>query len=211
MSFNRTTPTPHSPANRSSPTVGAATGGLLTPPGGMLIWMFSALEMLTFGAGFVVFLVKRAGDPEAFATAQATLNPTVAVANTVVLVASGYVVAQGVLLHQVGRSREAARRFFGGAVLGLTFLVIKGTEYFAKLAAGLGPESGTFFSFYWLLTGFHFLHVTAGVMILLGMASFTSKGKVAKEADFGIETGATFWHLCDLIWIFLFPLLYILR
>jgi nitric oxide reductase NorE protein len=188
----------------------AGESGLLTPPGGLLVWLFSTIEMVTFGAMFVVFMVKRAAAPAEFAAAQATLDPTYALVNTVVLVTSGYLVAQGVALHRAGKDRLAAWWFLGGAGLGAVFLAVKGTEYAGKLAAGQGLDAGTFYSFYWMLTGFHFLHVAIGVLVLLATSRFLARGGVARDADFGVETGATFWHLCDVIWICLFPLLYIL-
>lgn len=183
---------------------------LTDPPGGVMVWMFISLELVTFGVGFIVFLVKRAAEPVAFAAAQATLHPEVALLNTILLLVSGCLVARGAQLSKAA-PRIAARFMTVGALLGLAFLVVKGFEYRERIAVGRTPESGTFETFYWLLTGFHFLHVVVGVSILVVMAWTLNRGRTPSTPDFGIGTGAAFWHMCDLIWVLLFPLLYLLR
>ena len=107
------------------------------------------------------------------------------------------------------RLRSAARRgaarlaLVVAAALGVVFLWIKGMEYAAKAAHGITWESHPFFTFYYLLTGFHAAHVVAGVLVLLLIAW--------KDAPRNIEAGAAFWHMVDLVWVLLFPVIYLLR
>ena len=91
---------------------------------------------------------------------------------------------------------------------GSAFLVIKWIEYAEKLSMGFGLDENMFFTFYWLLTGFHFIHVIVGLVILaILLVQITNKQKATKIED--IEAGAAFWHMCDLIWLLLFPVLYL--
>ncbi|MFU8778976.1 MAG: cytochrome c oxidase subunit 3 [Roseovarius sp.] len=100
--------------------------------------------------------------------------------------------------------RGAARLALGtAAALGVVFLVIKGAEYAAKATAGIGWDTHPFFTFYYLLTGFHAAHVLAGVVVLLLVAW--------QDSPRNIEAGAAFWHMVDLVWVLLFPVLYLLR
>jgi nitric oxide reductase NorE protein len=87
--------------------------------------------------------------------------------------------------------------------------VIKSIEYHQKIVEGLTLGSNTFFDFYWLLTGFHLVHVIVGMVILVSIFRF-NKNKSRHEAVLNVEAGAAFWHLCDLIWLLLFPVLYLI-
>lgn len=171
-------------------------------PGELMMWVLIISELLVFGAGLAVFLAIRLTDPVMFAESQDHLHRTGAALNTIVLVTSGFLAARA--LHW----REAAERFKArialvvAAALGVVFLVIKGLEYADKAALGLGPETNVFFTFYYLLTGFHAAHVVAGILILLLVAW--------KDDARNIETGAQFWHMVDLVWVILFPVVYLL-
>ncbi len=94
--------------------------------------------------------------------------------------------------------------------MGLLFLCIKGYEYFEKTAHGLTIDYDSFFTFYWLLTGFHFIHVLVALIILLFLARGIRKGRYSKDDYLDVESGAAFWHMCDLIWLLLFPVLYLM-
>jgi nitric oxide reductase NorE protein len=91
----------------------------------------------------------------------------------------------------------------GAALLGVVFLIVKVLEYAGKAADGIGWETHPFFTFYYLLTGFHAAHVVAGVIVLLLIAW--------QDTARNIEAGAAFWHMVDLVWVLLFPVLYLLR
>jgi nitric oxide reductase NorE protein len=181
------------------------------PPGGLLIWLFIVVEMFTFGAAFVAFIYERRGSPDAFLAAQASLNRTIAMLNTALLLSSGFCVAQGVVAYKERVLRRSSRWVLIGALLGFGFLVLKGFEYRDKIAQGHTMGAGDFWGYYWALTGFHFLHVAIGVALLLAAGIHLARGRTFATEDAGLETVGAFWHMCDLIWIMLFPLLYILR
>lgn len=171
-------------------------------PGELLMWVLIVSELLVFGAGLAAFLAVRITDPAGFAAAQDHLYRTGAALNTIVLVTSGFLAARALLLRQQAR-RFAARLHLAAAMaLGILFLVIKGAEYVGKASEGIGIETHPFFMFYYLLTGFHAAHVAAGIVILALVA-------IWDEAH-NIEVGAAFWHMVDLVWVLLFPVIYLL-
>lgn len=181
------------------------------PPGGILIWIIILVELVTFTAGIGAFGWQRSLAPEAFVAAQQNLNPGTGLANTLVLLTSGFFMAEAVRLLKLGRSADSYRRMLAALVLGLAFLTIKSTEYAGKLALGFDLGYSTFFTFYWLLTGFHFVHVLVGCVILAVLARKVRQGVYHSKNHLDVETGASFWHLCDLIWLMLFPVLYLMK
>ncbi|QGY00350.1 cytochrome c oxidase subunit 3 family protein [Roseovarius faecimaris] len=161
------------------------------------MWVLIFSELAVFGAGLVLFLVLRLMDPAGFAEAQTALLPALAGTNTVVLITSGYLAAKA--MHNPARARVL---LILAALLGVVFLVLKGIEFQHKAALGITFETHDFFMFYYLLTGFHAAHVVAGIFILL----FVAYTRVPAH----IQTGAAFWHMVDLVWVLLFPVVYLL-
>jgi len=175
-------------------------------PGELLMWVLIISELVVFGAGLIAFMGVRLSDPAGFGEAQNHLNRTAAALNTVVLITSGFLAAQALHWARAGMRagmRAAARgALVAAAGLGVVFLWIKGLEYSAKAAEGIGWDSHPFFTFYYLLTGFHAAHVVAGVVVLLLVAW--------RDEPDNIEAAGAFWHMVDLIWILLFPVIYLL-
>lgn len=171
-------------------------------PGELLMWVLIISELVVFGAGLVAFTGVRLTDPAGFAEAQNHLHRTGAALNTVVLVTSGFLAAQALIWARSGRLAVARGALVLAAGLGVVFLWIKGLEYSAKAAQGIGWDSHPFFTFYYLLTGFHAAHVVAGVILLLLVAW-------RNEPD-NIQAAGAFWHMVDLIWVLLFPVIYLL-
>ncbi|SMO52716.1 cytochrome c oxidase subunit 3 [Ruegeria faecimaris] len=171
-------------------------------PGELLMWVLIISELLVFGAGLIAFMGVRLTDPAGFAEAQSHLHRTGAALNTAVLVTSGYLAAQALHWRQIARRTAARLALIAAAALGVVFLIIKGMEYADKAAQGITYETHPFFLFYYLLTGFHAAHVLAGVVILLLVAW--------RDNPRNIEAGAQFWHMVDLVWIMLFPVIYLL-
>ncbi len=171
-------------------------------PGELLMWVLIISELLVFGAGLIAFMGVRLTDPAGFAEAQSHLYRTGAALNTAVLVTSGYLAAQALHWRQIARRLAARLAQIAAAALGVVFLIIKGVEYAGKAAQGITYETHPFFLFYYLLTGFHAAHVLAGVGILLLVAW--------RDDPRNIEAGAQFWHMVDLVWILLFPVIYLL-
>ena len=171
-------------------------------PGEPIMWILIASELAVFGAGLGAFLGARALDPETFAAGQATLDRTAGALNTLVLVTSGFCAAVAVRRAEAGRPGATRVWLAAAAALGLAFLLVNAREYADKAAHGIGIETDAFFTFYYLLTGFHALHVVAG-MVILGLVAI-------RPRPTNVETGAQFWHMVDLVWVLLFPVVYLL-
>lgn len=179
--------------------------------GDLAMWFIVAIEMLTFGLMFIVFTVARAGDPATFRAAQATLDLTLGAINTVLLLTGSWCAARGVLALRSDRCRAAARWLWGAAAFGLGFLLAKGFEYRQKSLAGFDIETDVFWMFYYVLTGFHFLHVAAATLLLGAIAWLVPRRGWGRGNTHAPETAAVFWHMVDLLWVVLFPLVYVLR
>ena len=167
-------------------------------PGDLMIWVLIVSELLVFGAGLLAFLGMRIADPVGFAADQDQLNRVAGAVNTIVLVTSGYCAARAV------HSAHHMRAWLSGAIaLGVVFLVVKWFEYAEKARHGIGIETSDFFTFYYLLTGFHAMHVVAGLVIFTLLMRWPSPRN--------LEGGAAFWHMVDLVWVLLFPIIYLVR
>ena len=171
-------------------------------PGELLIWVLIVSELLVFGAGLLIFLVLRATDPDVFAQSQDMLNRSAGAINTVVLVTSGLFAA--LASRSAGINVTKTRLWLTGAfALGVFFLAIKYMEYADKARIGIGIETNDFFTFYYLITGFHAMHVIAGLVVFALL--------FWKPAPSNVEAGVSFWHMIDLVWVLLFPIIYLLR
>ncbi len=180
------------------------------PPGGILIWIVIYLELITFGLAIIALAMSGAADREAFHQDSEQLNRTIALINTILLLTAGYLAAKGVQQFKLQQIQKSERNLLWAILCGCGFLLLKCFEYFQKLELGLGMDASTFYMFYWLLTGFHWVHVLVGLVILVAIRRNIIKIKADAVAIEDVEAGVTFWHLCDLIWLFLFPVLYML-
>ncbi|GAA3905682.1 cytochrome c oxidase subunit 3 family protein [Halomonas cibimaris] len=178
-------------------------GPLSALPGNPLMWVLILSELAVFMAFFVLYISERAAQLTLFDASQQQLNPLMGGLNTMVLLTSGLLVAFAVEAVAAGNVRRTRQWLAGAAGLGVVFGAIKVLEYAGKFAGGITPETNTFFGFYYGLTAFHFAHVLFG-LVLLGLVSW-------KTSVENVETAAAFWHMVDLIWILLYPLLYLLR
>jgi nitric oxide reductase NorE protein len=176
----------------------------------MMIWVFIFMELLAFGLAFIVFLVLREKSLAVFESSQVELDQVLAFVNTLVLVTSGYFVVVANGFYDRSDDRSSVRWLAAAIALGATFVVIKAIEYNDKISHGLTTGVNQFFDFYWLLTGFHVFHVLLGILVLAYMARKIRKGEGFAAADFNLKTGSAFWHMCDLIWVLLFPILYLI-
>lgn len=183
----------------------------LYPPGGILIWLILTVEVVTFLMAIISFMYARSTEVEIFNTAQTNLNATLGTLNTIILITSGYFMARTVSAVKKDENTQANKFILVSIVLGLLFLVIKSFEYYHKIDLGLTIRTNTFFTYYWFLTGFHFLHVLIGVLLLIGVKSSIKKSVYNAKNFMDIESVATFWHMCDIIWILIFPVLYLMH
>ncbi|MDF1798917.1 MAG: cytochrome c oxidase subunit 3 [Planctomycetota bacterium] len=178
-------------------------------PGDGAWWVFAGAEFATLCMFFVVYAVMRMDAPLEFDVGQARLDPRFGLVNALVLITSGFAVARGVASLPVD-PRASSRWYALAAVLGLIFVGIKGVEYADKLGAGLNLSSSSFWFFYYFLTGFHFLHVLLGIGFLVWVSWRLARGPGGEELHVQARSCGVFWHMLDLVWILLFPLVYLL-
>ncbi len=179
------------------------------PPGGILIWIIIFLELITFGIALIALVFYSKEDPTLFHDSRLQLNITFGTINTVFLLTSGFFMANTVHELKQNHQLKAQKYLLITMLFGVLFLVLKLVEYNAKLDAGLTMGSNTFFTFYWMLTLFHVIHVIVGLVILISVyIGINKKNSTTKMED--VEASAAFWHMCDLIWLLLFPVIYLI-
>lgn len=180
---------------------------LFDPPGGVLIWIVVILEVLTFAVALIGLAWFSQSEPEIYSAASRSLNTKLGFINTVVLLTSGFFVAMAVHGFKHHPESKPQKMLVLAILGGAVFVLLKSYEYHEKLGAGIGLYENMFYTFYWLLTGFHLLHVLTGMVILI-VVFRSMKTQKARLED--VEAAGTFWHMCDLIWLLLFPSLYLI-
>ena len=187
------------------------------------MWVFLVTEVLFFGGQFATYLIYRNWYPEAFAAASRELDVTLGTVNTIVLITSSLTMALAVRAAQLGQRRVVMIFLALTMLLGSVFLGIKAFEYYKEWVEHHIPGAGfefseaayalhaqIFFSLYFMMTGLHALHMIIGVGIMSVMFWWTWSGIVTKEYYSPIEISGLYWHFVDIVWIFLFPLLYLI-
>lgn len=180
-------------------------------PGDLAMWFFILAELTVFAILILAFVVAQVLYPEMFAEGRQALDSSFGLALTLSLLTSGLFAAMAV--EQVrGQRPLAASALLAAAVLSAcVYVVMKMNEYLHLGGQGLDIERDTFFALYWILTGFHFLHVLLGMVILGWMAVRCRKRLYTPQNCSGLESGVLYWHMVDLVWVLLFPLVYVLN
>ncbi len=185
------------------------------------MWIFLAQEIMFFGGLFLAYLAYRTAYPHAFVTASHHLDVQLGTINTAVLITSSLTMALAVHSAQLGKQRLLLVFLVATLVLGGIFLGIKSVEYSHKFHEGLIPgpffsvvsgDSGQqqlFFSLYFAMTGMHALHMIIGFVAILFLIVYTLRGKYTAAYNTPVELFGLYWHFVDIVWIFLFPLLYL--
>jgi len=185
------------------------------------MWIFLLTEILLFGGLFCAYAIYRSWNPDIFHNGHAFLNTTLGTINTVVLITSSLTIALAIRFMQVDNKKAAIVNLVATLSLAGVFLVIKYFEYAHKIHEGQLPGKfytfegieGTnphiFFSVYFLMTGLHGIHVLAGMAVIGWVLVRTIKGHFSSDYYTPLEMSGLYWHLVDLIWIFLFPLFYL--
>lgn len=185
------------------------------------MWVFLGSETLLFAALFGLYAAFRAGYGAQFVEAAAYNEQWLGSVNTLVLIVSSGCVALAVQLLKADRPRAAALGIVGTIVLGLTFLGLKAYEYSHHLAEGIAPGHAyafeelptpgavMFFTMYYTMTGLHALHVVAGLTIMAWLLLRLRRKTLTAADPTTLELGGLYWHLVDVVWIFLWPLLYL--
>ncbi|HSW14667.1 MAG TPA: cytochrome c oxidase subunit 3 family protein [Solimonas sp.] len=181
-------------------------------PGMDGIWVLIGGDLLLFALLFGSFMAERMEEPLLFEQARQSLNYHFGGVNTLILLASSWFVVLALQAARAGQSRRASHWLVAAIACGLAFVISKAIEYSGKIQAGLTLLSNDFFMYYYILTGMHLLHVLAGCV---GLTVFWARARgdayAARGPATGLECMAIYWHMVDLLWIFLFPLLYLLR
>jgi cytochrome c oxidase subunit 3 len=184
------------------------------------MWLFLYTEVLLFSGLFLLYSVYLSRYPEQFASGGAQLDVVYGTVNTIVLLTSSLFVAMALTAIQHDQRQRAITLLVGTILCAAAFLSIKYVEWHAKfqhhiypgsekLAAG-PPGESVFFSLYYLITGLHGVHVLVGALLLSFVAFRVQRGLVHAGNEIWLENGALYWHLVDLIWIFIFPLYYLI-
>ncbi len=179
------------------------------PPGGILIWMIIFLELITFGAALIAMAYYGNQELELFHDSSLKLSKTFGLINTMFLLTSGFLMAISLAELKKGNKKKFEKSLLLTMFFGILFLGLKSFEYYEKISEGFDISYNTFFTFYWMLTLFHVIHVIVGLVILTSVYFGISKEKSNTSIE-DVESSAAFWHMCDLIWMLLFPVIYLL-
>jgi cytochrome c oxidase subunit 3 len=185
------------------------------------MWLFLMSEILLFGGMFLLYAVYRSKHPVDFHNASLELSRFDGTLNTSILLTSSLTAVIAIFsLQELNKPRRAM--FFLGVTIacGFGFLIVKAFEWAAKFEHGLYPGAAVlmgkppgeilYFGLYFTMTGLHALHVIVGMVVLSVILSFIARGKATQQKSAALENGGLYWHLVDIIWIFLFPLFYLI-
>lgn len=179
--------------------------------GDLAVWLIILAELLAFGILFLSYAFARTFDVALFSASQRTLDLNSGALNTALLITGSWCVVRAVQTVKLDASAAGTRWLLAALACGSGFVVIKVMEFSDKAQAGIDLSTNTFYMFYILLTGFHFFHVLAAMVFLTILLVKTRAGHYGEHNHHALETGAAFWHMVDLLWIVLFPLIYVMR
>ncbi len=179
-------------------------------PGDLAMWFFILAELTVFALLIAAFAVTQALQPALFHASRAALDSSIGLALTLSLLTAGLLAALAQEQVRQGRTRRGSYLLLAALLAACLYVALKLGEYQHLISLGLGMEHNTFFTLYWILTGFHFLHVLLGLVILAWLALRCWRRSQATD-DAALESGVLYWHMVDLIWVLLFPLVYVLN
>ena len=181
-------------------------------PGDLAMWFFILAELTVFAIFFIGFAVTEQLNLEMFAQGKEKLHKIAGLVNTLTLITSSFMVALALFATHEKKGKLSTNYLISGIFFAVIYLVVKSWEYLNLFAQDIDIETNTFFTLYFLITFFHYMHILLGVVILSYMAkkSYSGAYQTASENVSGFEAGASYWHMVDLVWIILFPLLYII-
>ena len=186
-----------------------APAGVRHVPGESSMWFFVIGDLLIFGVYFVGYMYYRGQNQDLFLRSQSRLNVDIGAVNTVMLLTSSLFVALGTEAARAGNRTDALRRFWAALAFGAAFPVLKMFEWIPEISQGLTPGTNLFFMYYYVMAGMHLCHVALGLVI---MCFIIRNLKTADKPKISlVETGATYWHMVDVLWLVLFALLYLMR
>jgi cytochrome c oxidase subunit 3 len=212
---------PPDPAAGARPAAASEPEEPIDYPGKKIgMWFFLFTELLLFGGMFLLYSIYRYRFPTEFHNGAKDENLLLGSVNTALLLTSSLFMALAIGAVRRGRSRLSIRLQRGTISLGLVFLAIKGFEWGAKIAKGIYPNGPTllkmpngeilFFGLYYTMTGIHALHVAIGLVVISFMIHYTRRGVISEGSFSRLENTGLYWHFVDIVWIYLFPLFYLI-
>jgi nitric oxide reductase NorE protein len=180
-------------------------------PGETGIWVFIFGDMLVFAIMFATCLYYRGKNVALFNASQRLLNPDFGLVNTLLLLTSSLFVVGAVGAVRRGVHRPARSLILGAIGCGVAFSALKLVEYSGKVDAGITPQTNQFFMFYYVLTGLHWFHLAIGLVVLTYMCFSACRPALDAKQFAWFEGAGCYWHMVDLLWIVLFPLLYLVN
>ena len=179
------------------------------------VWLVIYVELFTFAILFVGYAIARSQEVEVFNSSQLMLNKTAGLLNTLLLITASWWVMKAVEnvknIYGDFELKKASNYLLWAMVMGAMFVVSKLFELTDIVEQGITLSTNTFFTFYLLLALFHLMHVLLGMVVLFNLYRNTKQGNYTTQEHIGLESGALYWHMVDLLWIVLFPLVYIVR
>jgi len=179
-------------------------------PGDLAMWFFILAELTVFAIFFIGFAVSEQLNTNIFAQGKAQLHQTSGLINTIALITSSFFVALALGAMHKAQAKNAVFLLLTAKAFALIYISVKIWEYLSLFEQGITIETNTFFTLYFLITAFHLMHVLLGMVILSVIAYSAWQGKFHHHNLSGFEAGASYWHMVDLLWIILFPLIYVI-
>lgn len=180
-------------------------------PGDLAMWIFIAAELSVFALLFLLFSALRLNNTTLFLEGQQSLHSEAGLINTLALITASWFAVKAVEFNRQRQPVKAACWLITATLAASVYVVVKLWEYQQLIAAGFDLDSNAFYTGYFLLTGFHLLHVLLGMVILLIMTGRLFKKAYPPGKTSGLESGICYWHMVDLVWVLLFPLIYVIR
>jgi len=180
-------------------------------PGDLAMWFFILAELTVFAIFFISFAVTRQIYPQMFIDGQAYLHPVAGAIDTIALITSSLFVALSVQAIKQGAESTAKWHLLGALVMASIYIGVKSWEYAQLMHSGIGLSTNTYFTLYFMITVFHYMHVLLGMVILAAIALKIRRGGYQGKSLSGFEAGACYWHMVDLVWVILFPLIYVIK
>ena len=179
-------------------------------PGDLAMWFFILAELTVFAIFFIGFSVSEQLNEEMFSLGKAQLHQTAGLINTIALITSSFFVALALTKIHKAQAKQSVLLLLIAKAFAIIYISVKIWEYLSLFEQGITIETNTFFTLYFLITAFHLMHVLLGMVILSFIAHSAWQGKYQNNEFSGFEAGTSYWHMVDLLWIILFPLIYVI-
>ncbi len=179
-------------------------------PGDLAMWFFILAELTVFAILFLGFAVSEQLNMEMFTAGKAQLHQIAGLINTLTLITSSFFVALALNAMHKGEGRKSAMLLLIAKLVACVYLAVKIWEYLSLFEQNIGIETNTFFTLYFMITFFHLMHILLGMFILAFVAVKAAKNGYNSSNISGFESGASYWHMVDMLWIILFPLIYVI-